>query len=121
MARENWVQSQVESCQRHKKWYLMLPCLTLSIIGYSKVEQSRERSSTLPYLGVVAIEKGAFGSPSTVVANFTFIYFEIRYRFGLVWFPCLILFTNPSTRAGYDTRSNFKRSLTGLNLEFSFS
>ena len=32
-----------------------------------------------------------------------------------------ILFTNPSTQAGYDTRSIFKRSLTGLNSEFSFS
>ena len=33
-----------------------------------KVEQSRERSSTLPlYLSVVAIEKGAFGSPSIKV------------------------------------------------------
>ena len=28
---------------------------------------------------------------------------------------------NPSTRAGYDTRSILKRSLTGLNSEFSFS
>ena len=33
----------------------------------------------------------------------------------------LILFTNPSAWAGYDTRSIFKRSLTGLNSEFSFS
>ena len=32
-----------------------------------------------------------------------------------------IIFTNPSTRAGCDTRSIFKRSLTGLNSEFSFS
>ena len=32
MAREIWVQSQVESYQRLKKWYLMPPCLTLSII-----------------------------------------------------------------------------------------
>ena len=32
-----------------------------------------------------------------------------------------LLFTNPSARAGYDTRSIFKRSLTGLNSEFSFS
>ena len=39
-----------------------------------KVEQSREWSSAL-HLGVVAIEKGAFGSPSTMVANFTFTYF----------------------------------------------
>ena len=31
------------------------------------------------------------------------------------------IFTNPSDRAGYDTRSIFKRSLTGLNSEFSFS
>ena len=28
---------------------------------------------------------------------------------------------NPSARAGYDTRSIFMRSLTGLNSEFSFS
>ena len=33
----------------------------------------------------------------------------------------MVLFTNPSARAGYDTRSSFKRSLTGLNSEFSFS
>ena len=32
-----------------------------------------------------------------------------------------MIFTNPSAWAGYDTRSIFKRSLTGLNLEFSFS
>ena len=34
MARETWVQSQIKSYQRLKKWYLMLPCLTLSIIMY---------------------------------------------------------------------------------------
>ena len=33
----------------------------------------------------------------------------------------IIIFTNPSTRTGYDTRSIFMRSLTGLNSEFSFS
>ena len=32
-----------------------------------------------------------------------------------------ILFTNNSARVGYDTRSIFKRSLTGLNSDFSFS
>ena len=31
------------------------------------------------------------------------------------------IFTDPSARAGYDTRSIFKRSLSGLNSEFSFS
>ena len=39
-----------------------------------KVEESREWSSTLPrHLGVVAIEKRAFGLPSTNVANFYII------------------------------------------------
>ena len=32
-----------------------------------------------------------------------------------------VLFTNPSARAGYDTRSIFKRFLTGFNSGFSFS
>ena len=35
--------------------------------------------------------------------------------------PPLSYLPNPSTRAGYDTGSIFKRSLTGLNSEFSFS
>ena len=37
----------------------------------SKVEQSPERSNAFPYTSIVAIEKGAFESPSTKVANFT--------------------------------------------------
>ena len=40
-----------------------------------KVEQSRERVAPSLHLGVVAIEKGAFGLPSTMVANFT-LYFR---------------------------------------------
>ena len=43
------------------------------------------------------------------------LHWAIRYS------VCMILFTNPSARSGYDTRSIFKRSLTGLNSEFSFS
>ena len=39
-----------------------------------KVEQFRELSSTLLYTCVEANEKGAFGLPSTKVANFTFLY-----------------------------------------------
>ena len=38
-----------------------------------------------------------------------------------IHFAAIILFANLSARAGYDTRSIFKRSLTGLNSEFSFS
>ena len=34
MVRETWVQSQVESYQRFKKWYLIPPVLTLSNIRY---------------------------------------------------------------------------------------
>ena len=41
MARETWVPSQVESYPRLKEWYLMPPCLTLSIIKYgSRVKWS---------------------------------------------------------------------------------
>ena len=36
-----------------------------------KMEQSRERSSAFPDTSVIVIEKRAFGSPSTMVANFT--------------------------------------------------
>ena len=39
-----------------------------------KVDQSREWSSAPLHLGVVAIEKRAFGSPTTMVANFTFLF-----------------------------------------------
>ena len=44
-----------------------------------KVEQSRKWSSKRPplHLDVVAIEKGAFGSPLTKVTNFTFALLEI--------------------------------------------
>ena len=52
---ETWVQSQVESYQRLKKWYLMPSCLTLSIIRYVsrlRMEQTRRRSSALPYISV---------------------------------------------------------------------
>ena len=72
---ETRVQSQVESYQRLEK---MVPDTTLFKTQYyivrikGKVEQSRQWSSALPlHLGVEAIEKGAFGLPSTKVANFT--------------------------------------------------
>ena len=37
-----------------------------------KMSQSWEKSCTPLHLGIVAIEKGAFGLPSTTVANFTY-------------------------------------------------
>ena len=51
-------------------------------------------------------------------------YFDIVARVlqGHTLSPYLfIIFNNPSARAGYDTRSIFKRSLIGLNSEFFFS
>ena len=49
---------------------------------------------------------------------YMWIFFSFTAGFVLL---VLIIFTNPSARAGYDTRSIFKRSLTGLISEFSFS
>ena len=50
MARETWVQSQVESYQRLKKWYLMPPCLTLSILRYgSRVKWSNPGKGVAPF------------------------------------------------------------------------
>ena len=43
------------------------------------------------------------------------------YKYMEKFILFIILFTNPSARVGYDTRSIFKRSLTGFNSEFSFS
>ena len=68
MVREIGVQSQVKSYQRLKKWYLMLPSLTLSVIKYkSRVKWSYPGKGVAPslHLSVVANEKGAFRSPST--------------------------------------------------------
>ena len=43
---------------------------------------------------------------------------SVLYTKDICWWSYL---PNPSARAGYDTRSIFKRSLTGLGSEFSFS
>ena len=43
-----------------------------------KVEQAREWSSAPLLLGVVAIEKGAFESPSTKVTSFTLLYLHTK-------------------------------------------
>ena len=84
MVQETWVESQVESYQRLKKWYLMPPCLTLSIIRYGpRVKWSNPGTGVVSplFCGVVAIEKGAIKSPSTTVANFTFFLLIIYIQF----------------------------------------
>ena len=50
MARETAVQSQVKSYQRLKNWYLMSPCLILSIIRYgSRVKWSNPEKGVAPF------------------------------------------------------------------------
>ena len=59
-----------------QKWYLMLACLTLSIIRYgSRVKWSNPENEVVhsQHIVVVAIEKGAFESPSTKGDNFTLL------------------------------------------------
>ena len=53
-----------------------------------KVAQSWEWSKCPPlHLGVVAIEKGAFGSPSTKVTNFTFyLHWQLICLFCKLWY-----------------------------------
>ena len=81
MVWETRVQSQVESYQRLKKWYLMLPCLTLNIIRYgSRVKWSNLGNGVAPSPTLVAIEKGASESPSTKVTNFTYLFWLWFFR-----------------------------------------
>ena len=52
--RETWVQSQVELYQKLKNWYLMPPCLTLSIIMYgSRVSGAIQGKEWCPPLHLV--------------------------------------------------------------------
>ena len=62
---------------------------------------------------------------TSIFITFLSIMWWISEKFGCSYWVAswnkFIIFTNPSARAGYDTRSIFKRSLTGLNSEYSFS
>ena len=76
MAQEIGAQSQVESYQRLKK--MACDATLLSTQHYKvrtkgKMKQYRERSNAfLLHHNVVAIEKEAFESPLTMIANFTY-------------------------------------------------
>ena len=89
MVRKTMVQSQHESYQRLKKWYLIPPCLTLSTASYVsmvKLEILGKKFRPPLHLGVVVIEKGAFESSSTTVAKLTFTYGKkIWYSSGNIW------------------------------------
>ena len=92
MVWETGVQSLVESYQRLKK--MILDAALLNTQYYKvrikgKVEPFREWSSALSCTSVVAIEKGAFESPLTKVANFTY-YLPYIYNIFLLLSPILI-------------------------------
>ena len=61
--------------------------LTLSIIRYRlRVNWSNQGNRVVRplHLGVAATEKGAFGSPSTKVTNFTLLYFIYIYIYDTI-------------------------------------
>ena len=61
--------------RKSQKWFLIPICLTLSIISYvSRVKLSNPRKGVAPplHIGVIAIGRVSFGSPSTTVADFTY-------------------------------------------------
>ena len=90
------------SCQvivKTQKWYLMPPCLALRIIRYvSRVKWSNLEKEVVSsqHLGVVAIEKGSFGSPSTTVGQhhfFTMRYLILKFvLFSNIWLQSYYLY-----------------------------
>ena len=105
MAWETWVQSQVESYQRRKKRYLIPPCLTFSIIRYGSRVKCVNPGK--------AIEKGAFRSPSTTVANFT-IYIYIIY-ISVLRHTDMHTHTHQHTHRRIHTRNTYALAGTGID------
>ena len=130
MAGETWVQSLLESYQRLKKWYLIPPCLTLSIIRYrSRVKWSNPGKGVGPFptrrcssyrKGIlrVALDYGhqlyllctnapGKGMNPSVLYSVIFCNWFLRTNYLVKTKILLTIFTNPSNRAGYDIRSIF--------------
>ena len=85
-----------------------------------KVEESWERSSALHIrLGVVAIEKGAFRSPSSTVANFTFFftYNDMAIEFIQIPFAAQLSFLIP--RSDNTEKKNIVMSIYNLLILYS--
>ena len=92
------IQKKKKKKKEKKKRYFMPPCLTLSIIKYgSKVKWSNpgKRVVPSPHLHVVAIEKGALRSPSTMVTNLPFFDYQKpltrKWKFGSWIFAYLLI------------------------------
>ena len=78
MAWETRVQSQVESYQRYKKWYMIPPCLSLSIIRYvSRVKWSNPGKGLAPSL---TPRFSSYWKVSLWVANLTHLILDKAHR-----------------------------------------
>ena len=72
-------------------------------------------------MGVFTNQQEPTSAPCVCVYVCVWVYLWIEFVCLIPDFVVIYIFTNPSARAEYDTRSFFKRSLTGLNSELSFS
>ena len=107
MTRGTWVQIEIESYQRLKKWYFISPCLTLSIIRYgSRVKWGNPGKAVAPSLTPWCgrYREGSLLVTSTTVANLLmYVYRSVCIYIHVCMYVCII--TNLSVPAGWDTRS----------------
>ena len=104
--------------------YIIFPSSCSNYIHQAQVvfffsHQQRKKGTTFFFLSSKVL-------PLMSKPNATFVLFFFQMSLTnqmLYWFGQVLIsyLPNPSARAGYDTRSIFKRSLTGLSSEFSFS
>ena len=88
MARETWIQSQVESYQRLKKCYLIPPCLTLSIIRYgSRIKWSNpgKRVAPSPTPWCSSYQKGSLW----VILDYGCQFYYFTYSHTVKWLQVL--------------------------------
>ena len=95
----------------NSRWITLKPCLSKNII---LIHLNPYTCGLVWFLCLMTYKTSLVISCQSHPSSWT-----VLEEFRRIW--GLILFTNPSARAGYDTRSIFKRILTGLNTEFSFS
>ena len=106
MVRETRVQSQVASYQRLEKWYLIPPCLTLSIIMYvSKVKWRNPGKGVAPYL---TLQCSSYRKGSLRVA------LDYGRQFYLLYLPFKNQLLDTEIR-------NYQRLVTSLSLSLSLS
>ena len=77
MAQETRVQSQLESYQRLKKWYLMPPCLTLSIIRLGWRVKWSHPGKGVTLFPIPWCSSYRKGSLQVTLNNFIYIYYHI--------------------------------------------